>query len=153
MPRGVAIDVVYVVVGPYVKDGLAWSSGSCASGIKKAAQSMPAAFSQWSTGIRRGIIGMPGGIRKEVVHVLISSYVKNSLAGFASCCHAGNIKKTGSRTSGCSQGRARHGRWIISKPGSVAEDMMYVLVRSYIEDRLAGGLPGGYAGRIKKAGN
>jgi hypothetical protein len=153
MPGGVAIDMVYVVVGSYVKDRLARSAGGRTSGIKKAAQPAPLAFSQWSTGIGRGIIGMPGSIREEVVHVLVSSYVEDSLAGFASRCHAGDIKKTGSRTSGCSQSSASHGCGIIGKPGSVAEDVMYMLVRSYIEDRLAGGFPGGHAGRIEEAGN
>ena len=152
LPSGVAVNVVYMLVRSDVEDGLAgWFPGCYTSGIKKTGE-RTACKCRRSSGHPARIIGLPSGVAVNVVYMLVRTDVKDGLAGRFSGCYASRIEKTGERAAGNRQCGAGHSGGIIEMPGSVAVQVVNVMVGADVEDGLAPWLTGCNAGRVDKAG-
>jgi len=142
--------VVNVLVSAYVEDGLACRPPCGDSrGIKEGGK-RTANCSQWSASHDCRRIGVPSGVAIDVVNALVCAYIEDGLARRLPGGYSSGINETGKRTSGRREWRAGHGRGIVMMPGRVAVQVVYVLVRSYVEDRLAGGCSCRHSRRVKE---
>lgn len=107
--------------------------------------------SKCGTGICRGVVGKPGGVAIDLVHVPICAYVEDGLASGLPGCYSRGIEEAAERTSSCCHGRTRHGSWIIGVPGCIAVDVVHVLICGYIENRLTSRCAGCDSGWVKEA--